>query len=37
MHKYKADSDDAKHMFNLCEEDLHLLWAAYDTGGYLLN
>ena len=37
MHKSKANSDDAKDIFHLCADELHLLRTAYNTGRYLLN
>ena len=37
MHKCNTNSNDAKDMFHLREDDLYSLWAAYDTGGFLLN
>ena len=37
MHKSNASRDDAKDMFHLWEDELHLLLAEYDAGNYLQN
>ena len=37
LYKSTGDKDDTKDMFHLCKDYLHLLWAAYATGSYLLN
>ena len=37
MHNSKENSEEAKDMLHLCEDDLHLLWTKYNTGSYLLN